>query len=227
VVVTVASASGAVGGVTNLAVSNVSNGTPIQVTTPTAHGLSTGDIATLQGALGVPAANGTWTITKVDATNFTLNGSVGSGSYLGGGILEGGVLGQVDRVIRANAVPDSVTLFTNSAIELDVAIVATVTVPAAFVAAYTIAAQTALAVFNAAVPIGGLVLPTAGPIGVYSYNDVIGVLYAAGIVGASGTSYVKAVNKLTINGTAGDLAFPSAAHVASLVPAPAINVVGV
>lgn len=224
--VIVASANGAVGGVTNLAISNVSNGTPIQVTTASAHGLATGDTVTVLGALGVPAANGTWTITVLGANSFTLNGSVGSGTYLGGGVIEGGVLGQVDRVIRANAVPDTVTEITESAIEFDVAVVATVTVPTAFVAAYSAAVQTALALYNAALPIGGLVLPTVGPTGVYSYNDVIGVLYAAGIVGAT-ASYVKAINALTLNGTAADLAFPSSAHVAEFAVAPVINVVGV
>jgi hypothetical protein len=227
VTVTVASASGAVGGVTNLAISNVTNGTPIQVTTASAHGLASGDIATIAGALGVPAANGTWTITVISPTVFSLNGSVGSGSYLGGGIVEGGVLGQVDRVIRANAVPDTVTEQTVSAIDLDVAIVASVTVPVAYVATYTAAVQTALALFNAAVPIGGLVLPTVGPTGLYEYTAVSGVLYAAGIIGASGTSYVKAINSLTINGTAGDLSFPSSAHVARLTPPPVVNVIGV
>jgi len=225
VTVTVASASGAVGGVANLPISNVTNGTPIQVTTA-AHGLSTGDVATIAGALGVPAANGTRTITVIDTTNFTLNGSVGSGTYLGGGVLEGGVLGQVDRVIRANAVPDTVTERTVSAVDLSVAIVATVTVPVAYVSAYTTAVQNALALFNAAVPIGGLVLPTVGPTGLYEWTAVSGVLYAAGILGNS-ASYVKAINLLTINGVADDLAFPSSARVAKLSPAPVVNVIGV
>lgn len=224
--VIVASSSGAVGGVTNLAISNVSNGTPIQVTTASAHGLSTGDTVTVQGALGVPAANGTWTITVLGANSFALNGSVGSGTYLGGGVIEGGVLGQVDRVIRANAVPDTVTEITESAIEFDVALVATVTVPIGQVAAYTTAVQTALALYNAALPIGGLVLPTVGPTGVYPYDVVIGVLYGAGIVGAA-PSYVKAINALTLNGTAADLAFPSSAHVAEFAVAPVVNVIGV
>lgn len=224
--VIVASANGAVGGVTNLAISNVSNGTPIQVTTASAHGLSTGDTVTVQGALGVPAANGTWTITVLGANSFTLNGSVGSGAYLGGGVIEGGVLGQVDRVIRANVVPDTVTEVTSSAIEFDVALVATVTVPIGQVAAYTTAVQTALALYNAALPIGGLVLPTVGPTGVYPYDVVIGVLYGAGIVGAA-PSYVKAINALTLNGTAADLAFPSSASVAEFAVAPVVNVIGV
>lgn len=227
VTVTVASVNGAVGGVTNLPIANVSNGTPINVQTSSAHGLVTGDTATITGAIGVPAANGTWAITVVDATHFTLNGSVGSGTYLGGGTVEGGVLGQVDRVIRANAVPDTVTEQTQSAIEFDVAVVATVTVPNAFVAQYAANVQTALALYNAALPIGGLVLPTVGPNGVYSYNDVIGVLYAAGIASAGGQSYVKAINALTLNGTAGDLAFPTKNHVGTFAVTPVVNVIGV
>jgi hypothetical protein len=35
------------------------------------------------------------------------------------------------------------------------------------------------------------------------------------------------MTELTINGVAADLAFPSAAHVADLVPAPVVNVIGV
>lgn len=216
----VASSSGAVGGVTNLQITNATTATPIVIETDGAHGLSTGDIATTTGVLGIPEANGTWTITVVDATNFSLDGSVGIGAYTGGGMLEGGVLGQVDRVIQANAVPDTVTAQTVSAVDMPVAIVATVQVPVAYVAAYTLAAQQALALFNAALDIGGID-------GLYPIDDVIGVLYAAGIVGGSGTSYVRRVLSVTINGVAADLTFTGSTSVASLSPAPVINVVGV
>lgn len=224
VTTTIASASGAVGGVTNLLIVNVTAGTPIVVTTASPHGLSTGDVATIAGVIGAIAANGTWTITVTGATTFSLNGSIGGAAYTGGGVLEGGVLGQVDRVIQANCVPDTVTAQTVSAVELDVAIVATVQVPIAYAATYALAVQVALALFNSALPIGGRV--TVAGTRVYPYADVIGVLYAAGIVG-NAPSYVQNVTGLTLNGAATDLAFPSASHVASLVPTPVINVVGV
>lgn len=55
------------------------NAAPIQVTV-TNHGYSTGDIVNIQGVSGNTAANSMWQITKVDANNFTLNGSAGNGT---------------------------------------------------------------------------------------------------------------------------------------------------
>lgn len=225
VVIAVASATGAVGGVTNLLITAVSAGSPIQITTALPHTLVTGDTATITGVIGATAANGTWTITVVDATRFTLNGSVGGAAYTGGGSVEGGVLGQVDRVIQANAVPDTDTTFTVSASDFPVAVAATVSVPTSRVAAYTVAVQTAIALFNAAIPIGGQD-SGGGAAGFYRYNDVIGLLYAAGIVGNQ-PSYVSNISSLTLNGVAADLTFPSTESVASLTPLPVINVVGV
>lgn len=221
VTVVVASASGAVGGVTNLPITNATAATPIAITTAAPHTLSTGDTVTVAGVLGIAQANGTRAITVTGASSFTLNGSVGTGTYLGGGTVEGGVLGQVDRVIRANAVPDTVTESTVSAVDFPVNIEATVEVPFANVDTYTAAVQQALALYNAALPMGGIdgVYPIQG--------GVDGVLYAAGIVGGSRTSYVRRVTSILLNGTAGDLSFPGATSVASLTPAPSINVVGV
>lgn len=61
------------------AISSSTNATPIKITTAAAHGYSTGDKVTIVGHLVNTAANGTWTITKVDADEFTLDGSVGNG----------------------------------------------------------------------------------------------------------------------------------------------------
>jgi hypothetical protein len=58
---------------------------PIQITA-TNHGYKTGQKTTISGVGGVPAANGTWTVTVVDPNNFTLNGSIGSGAYTSGGV---------------------------------------------------------------------------------------------------------------------------------------------
>lgn len=60
------------------------NASPISVTA-TAHGFATGAKVTISGVLGNVNANGTFTITVVDANTFTLNGSTGSGSYTSGG----------------------------------------------------------------------------------------------------------------------------------------------
>lgn len=218
--VVVANAQGAVPGCVQLAVTAATNASPIAITTASPHGLSSGNTATLAAILGNTAANGTWTISVTGASTFTLNGSTGNAVYTGGGYVEGGDLGEVDALIQANAVPDSVTEITSSASAWNVAIVATVTVPQAQVAAYTSAVQTALALYFAALPIGG-----ATP-GTLQYNDLIGVLYAAAVVNGQ-PSYVLSIPSLTINGVAANASYPSSTSVATLSPAPAILVQGV
>lgn len=66
-------------------ISAATNASPIEITTSAAHGYSTGDVIQVIGQMGNRAANGAWVITYVDATKFTLNDSVGSGtgSYSG------------------------------------------------------------------------------------------------------------------------------------------------
>lgn len=71
--------------VVSYTVNNATNVSPIQITTSTSNGLVTGQTVTISGVLGNTAANGTWTITRVDATNFTLNGSSGNGAWSSGG----------------------------------------------------------------------------------------------------------------------------------------------
>src|SRR5205807_1145626 len=63
---------------------------PISIGTVKAHGLSTGASVTIAGVNGNTAANGVWTISVVDATHFTLNGSSGNGKYVSGGTVTGG-----------------------------------------------------------------------------------------------------------------------------------------
>ena len=84
-------AAGAVGAVTNVtvrpravAVSGAANTSPITLTTA-AHGLTTGDRVAVTEVGGNTAANGTWTVTVVSPTTFTLDGSAGNGAYTGGG----------------------------------------------------------------------------------------------------------------------------------------------
>lgn len=66
-------------------VTNATNASPIQITTSATNGLITGQTVTLSGILGNTAANGTWVITRIDGTNFTLNNSVGNGAWTSGG----------------------------------------------------------------------------------------------------------------------------------------------
>ncbi|MCA9339376.1 MAG: hypothetical protein KDA17_00520 [Candidatus Saccharibacteria bacterium] len=53
--------------------------------TSTAHGKVTGDKVGISGVGGTTEANGSWTITKVDADNFTLDGSTYANAWTAGG----------------------------------------------------------------------------------------------------------------------------------------------
>lgn len=63
----------------------VTSGGLIKITTPTTHGLVTGQVVDVASVGGVAAATGTWPITVVNSTSFTLNGSTFSGVYTSGG----------------------------------------------------------------------------------------------------------------------------------------------
>ena len=60
----------------------------IQITTASAHGLWTGDRVTLENIGGCTAANGSFSVTKISATQFTLDGTAGcNANYRSGGVL--------------------------------------------------------------------------------------------------------------------------------------------
>lgn len=61
---------------------------PIQVTTTTTNNLTTGQTVTIQNVVGNTAANGTFTITVLNNTQFTLNGTTGNGNYVSGGTVQ-------------------------------------------------------------------------------------------------------------------------------------------
>lgn len=63
-----------------LTVTGATNASPIEITTDSAHNLETGDIVVISGVGGNTNANGIWTVTKVDADQFTLDGSTGNGA---------------------------------------------------------------------------------------------------------------------------------------------------
>lgn len=65
-------------------VSDATNAAPIVITS-SSHGLDTGDLVIIEGVAGNTAANGVWSITKVDANKFSLDGSVGNAAYTSGG----------------------------------------------------------------------------------------------------------------------------------------------
>jgi len=63
------------------AITDATNASPIVVTTAAAHGLTTGDNLTIELVQGNAAANGTWFVTVTGATTFSLDASVGDGTY--------------------------------------------------------------------------------------------------------------------------------------------------
>ena len=75
--------------VTTRTVTAATNASPIQITTSAANALTTGQTVTISGVTGNTAANGTWIITVINSTNFTLNSSTGNGAYISGGNVNG------------------------------------------------------------------------------------------------------------------------------------------
>jgi len=74
-----------------VSVSNATNnGGLIQITTSAAHGRTSGDFVFIDGVGGVPNSFGGRTITVIDATNFTIDGSVFAGAYTSGGTVRTG-----------------------------------------------------------------------------------------------------------------------------------------
>lgn len=66
---------------------NATATTPVVVTTPAPHGLHNYDQVTVSGAVGVAGVNGTFFVTVLDPSTFSLNLSVGvGGPYVGGGV---------------------------------------------------------------------------------------------------------------------------------------------
>lgn len=66
-------------------VGNASNTTPIEITTTTNHGFTTGDQVWIVGVGGNTAANGNWSITVTGLASFTLDTSAGNGAWTSGG----------------------------------------------------------------------------------------------------------------------------------------------
>jgi len=90
---------------TTVAIVDVSNTTPIVVNTGTInHPFGTGDIVTITGNA---AANGTWTVTRVDSTHFSLDTSVA------GGVVAGGTAAR-DSYIMLEGIKDGTLSIANS-----------------------------------------------------------------------------------------------------------------
>lgn len=61
----------------------------VRITVGSTATLTTGDVRTISGVLGTTEANGTWTITKINATTFDLQGSTFANAYVSGGVVAG------------------------------------------------------------------------------------------------------------------------------------------
>ena len=76
-------------------ITNVTNATPIVITTSASHGFSTNNRVKISGVIGTRSANGIWLVTNITATTFSLQNSSGNGTYMGGGTVRQGV-SQID-----------------------------------------------------------------------------------------------------------------------------------
>ncbi len=80
------SLQGTTGSGTNaLAVTGATNAAPVVLAFGGAHGLKTGQRVLSNGVVGNLGANGLFTLTVVDSTHISLDGSVGTGAYSSGG----------------------------------------------------------------------------------------------------------------------------------------------
>ena len=84
-------AGGAAIAAVNIAGITLGSGVVVAVETATAHGLTTGDTVNFAGIVGTTELNtGLWTVTVVDTTNFTLDGTDGDDftAYTSGGTVQ-------------------------------------------------------------------------------------------------------------------------------------------
>jgi hypothetical protein len=205
-------------GIVDFPITGASNANPI-VITASGHGLTSGTWVTISGVTGNTNANGTWPITFVSSSTFSIP-TGGNATYTGGGQIDGGDLGQVDQVIQANCVPDSITAVVQSALVQPIAITGNVTVPFAQVQAYTANLQAILATYFQNLAIGGLLL-TNNNYGL-PIDIVIGILYDAGKIGNASTSFVINVSGVQINGSPTDLVYTASNYIGVLYPFPPI-----
>ena len=226
VVTVIANASGPVPGVANLQVTGATGNavSPIALAVPSTTGITTGMVGIVAGVNGNTAANGYWTLTVVDGTHVSLNGSTGNGAWTTGGVVEAGDLGLVDSVLQAIATPNAVTSTTQTVTNLVVNIVATVFVKAQFVTDFNVNSR-ALASLQAFIPtiaIGGTLLPgaSAGVVDISAISDTI--FNSAQVAGAS---YGLSVQGLTLNGVAQSLVM--GANQRATIGTVAINTIGV
>lgn len=213
-------------GVSQLPISGVTNANPAVITCSGPTGLSVGQsfTVTISGVLGPTSVNGTFLGTHVSANSFSIPVDTTSApAYVSGGSIEGGDLGQIDKIIQENCVPDNTTAVTVSALALPIQVTATVTVPAAYVSTYELAAPAQLQTQAASYGIGG----STAKVTEVSYDDIVGALQEAGVL-VLGQASVAHVVSLWINSqpAGAGVPFPSNLYQAIAVN-PLITVLGV
>jgi hypothetical protein len=221
-------------GCVQLPITGVSNALPAVITCAAATSLGPGQsmTVTISGVLGTGGVVGTFLGTYVGADSFSIPvNTTSTGSYTGGGTVEGGDLGQIDALIQQNVTPDNTTSITTSALAFPLTVVATVVVPAVYVTAYQLAVQIQLAAQIASYPVGGS--SETDPTYSIPWDDILAALEEAGVVALGQPSYVRAVqslsvsgNSMTVTSSGTGVPFPSSAYQALLAPA-SISVVGV
>jgi hypothetical protein len=217
-------------GVAQLPISGVSNANPCVVTCtgPTSLAPAGTMQVTIAGVTGTGGVNGSNIATYVSANSFSIPvNTTATGTYTGGGQVEGGDLGAIDGLLQENVTPDNTTEVTVSAQAFPVTILATVVVPQAYAAQYSLRVSQQLQTQVSSYPIGGSA--TSSPANSIPWDDILGALEEAGVVVLGAVSYVRAVTSLSVNGvtTAGlGASFPGPYYQALLAP-PSITVIGV
>lgn len=213
-------------GVSQLQIVGVTNANPCVITCAGPTTLTAGQsmTVTITGVLNTAGINGTFVGTYVSADSFSIPvNSTSSGTYMGGGSVEGGDLGAIDALIQQNVVPDDVTAVTSSALALPITITATVVVPQAYVLTYQLAVLTQLQAQISSYAVGG-----NAPDYEVAYDDIVGALEEAGVLQVGTASYVREIQYLSLNGqgTGVGVPFPSSYYQAILAPA-SIRVLGI
>jgi hypothetical protein len=172
----------------------------------------------------VAALSGAFTVTVLSPTTFSVPVNTAAlGAWTGGGSIEGGDLGAIDALLQENVVPDNTTALTVSALALPIQVTATVIVPQAYVAAYSVAVEAQLQTQFNSYAIGG-----NSPDFEVAYDDIVGALEEAGVVALGQASYVRQVQALSLNGKATGIGIPFPTNqYQAVLSAPAITVVGI
>jgi Ubiquitin-activating enzyme E1 FCCH domain/Baseplate J-like protein len=91
----------------NLAITSISNANPAVITTNLNHNYSTGETVVISGASGMTGINGTWTVTVLTPTTFSVPyDSTSAPAYVGGATLQP----NRNQTVSINDYPDTYTI---------------------------------------------------------------------------------------------------------------------